>query len=277
MNMLKVRRIVEDALMEDLGMGDITTDSIVPEGKKAKARFLAKEAGIIAGLPVAEMAMGILVPDMEFIYKIQEGDGVEPYQEVAQVTGSARGILGAERVALNFLQRLSGIATLTWRMAELIRPYGVKVADTRKTTPNLRILEKYAVAVGGGMNHRYGLDDAALIKDNHIEVAGGISQAVQLLRRQISCTKKIEVETETLEQVKEALECGVDIIMLDNMSLEMMREAVALIDGRAIIEASGGITSDRIVEVAKTGIDYISMGGLTHSAPSLDISLEVLT
>lgn len=277
MNSLKVKKIIEEALLEDLGMGDITTESIIPEDREASAIFIVKEDGVIAGLSIAELSIHTLDPKSIFTYLKKDGAHVQAGEEIAKVSGSARGILSSERVALNFLQRMSGIATMASKMANMVRPYGVKVADTRKTTPNLRILEKYAVSVGGAFNHRYGLDDAALIKDNHIKVAGGIGPAVKSLGEKISHTMKIEVEVETLEDVMEAIESRVDIIMLDNMSIEEMKEAVKLINGRAIVEASGGIRRENIVEVAKTGVDYISIGGLTHSAPALDISLEVLT
>ncbi|MGB9860264.1 MAG: carboxylating nicotinate-nucleotide diphosphorylase, partial [Moorellaceae bacterium] len=206
----------------------------------------------------------------------REGSRIEAGQAVAGVEGPLLAILGGERVALNFLQRLSGIATLTARYVERVKPYKARICDTRKTAPGLRLLDKYAVRLGGGVNHRWNLGDAVLLKDNHLKAAGGIIPAVEKVRRHIPLTTKIEVEVENLEQVAEALEAKVDIIMLDNMSLSDMRRAVALIDGKALVEASGGITLERVAEVAATGVDFISVGALTHSPPALDFSLELL-
>lgn len=270
-----IERAVRLALEEDIGHGDITTNSIVPMDKHGHAVLWAKEPGFIAGLNVAEMAFHIVDPTLTITRIVKEGEQVAKGQTLMEVSGSARSILTAERIALNFLQRLSGIATRTAKFVDLVRYYNAKIVDTRKTTPGLRALEKYAVVVGGGRNHRFGLFDAVLIKDNHIEIAGGIKPAVMAARQQIPHTMRIEVECETLEQIDEALEVKADIIMLDNMTSEMMREAVEKIAGRALTEASGGVTEETIVDTAKSGVDYISIGALTHSIKALDISLDI--
>lgn len=270
-----IERAVRLALEEDIGHGDITTNSIVPTDKHGHAVLWAKEPGFIAGLDVAEMAFRIVDPTLTITRIIKEGEQVAKGQTLMEVSGSARSILTAERIALNFLQRLSGIATRTAKFVDLVRYYNAKIVDTRKTTPGLRALEKYAVVVGGGRNHRFGLFDAVLIKDNHIEIAGGVKQAVMAARQQIPHTMRIEVECESLEQIDEALEVKADIIMLDNMTPEMMREAVEKIAGRALTEASGGVTEETIVDTAKSGVDYISIGALTHSIKALDISLDI--
>ncbi|TCP57686.1 nicotinate-nucleotide pyrophosphorylase [carboxylating] [Tumebacillus sp. BK434] len=271
-----IERAVRAALEEDIGSGDITTNSIVPKDKGGHGTLLAKEPGIIAGLDVAEVAFKLVDPALEVNRLVKDGDAVAKGTPIMEVTGSARSILIAERVALNFLQRLSGIATRTAKFVELVRYYNAKIVDTRKTTPGLRALEKYAVVVGGGRNHRFGLFDAVLIKDNHIEIAGGVKQAIMAARHQIPHTMRVEVEVESMEQIDEALEVKADIIMLDNMTPEQMREAVEKITGRALIEASGGVTEETIVDIAKTGVDYISIGALTHSIKALDISLDIL-
>lgn len=270
-----IEPIVRSALLEDIGFGDITTQSVVAEDQLGKAHIVAKEPGVIAGLEVAETAFRLVDSTLTIAKLAKDGDAVAKGQSLMEINGSARSILMAERVALNFLQRLSGIATRTARIVELVRYYNAKISDTRKTTPGLRILEKYAVRVGGGRNHRFGLFDAVLIKDNHIAMAGGVKEAIMAARHQIPHTAKVEIEVETLEQIEEALEVKADIIMLDNMSCEMMREAVEMIAGRAIVEASGGVTEENIVDIAKTGVDYISVGALTHSVKALDISLDL--
>lgn len=262
-------------LNEDVGSGDITTENIIPQQAKTVGLIQAKQRGIVAGINVAGLVFTTLAPDIEFTPMVEDGDEVEPHTVLAKIEGDAHVILTGERLALNLLQHMSGIATLTSSYARLAEGTKAHVVDTRKTLPGLRMLEKYAIRVGGGRNHRMGLYDAVMIKDNHIKVAGGIKEAVAMTRNEISHTVKIEVETETLDQVKEALEAGADIIMLDNMSIDMIKEAVALIDGRAIVEASGGVTKERLPAIAKAGVDIISIGALTNSAPILDISLDI--
>lgn len=269
--------LVRAALNEDLAWGDLTAWGAVPPGQAAEAQLLLKSPGVIAGLAVAVQTFALL--DSTFVVELLVEDGMEvdPGIPVARLVGNARTLLSGERVALNFLQRLSGIATLTRAFVTAIAGTRAQIVDTRKTTPGLRLLEKYAVRQGGARNHRFGLADAALIKDNHILLAGGIGQAVHNLRRVLPLTSRIEVETEDLAMVEEALAAGADIIMLDNMTLEVMREAVALVAGRAVLEASGGVTLTTVRAIAATGVDYISVGALTHSAPALDISLDVLS
>ena len=262
-------------LNEDVGSGDITTENIIPQQAKTVGLIQAKQRGIVAGINVAGLVFTTLAPDIEFTPMVEDGDEVEPHTVLAKIEGDAHVILTGERLALNLLQHMSGIATLTSSYARLAEGTKAHVVDTRKTLPGLRMLEKYAIRVGGGRNHRMGLYDAVMIKDNHIKVAGGIKEAVQMTRNEISHTVKIEVETETLDQVKEALEAGADIIMLDNMTIENIEEAVRLIDGRAIVEASGGVTKERLPAIAKAGVDIISVGALTNSAPILDISLDI--
>jgi nicotinate-nucleotide pyrophosphorylase (carboxylating) len=268
-----LERIVHAALAEDVGAGDVTTDATVAPDSVGSAELLAKEPGAICGLRVAEAVFRALDPDIRFEALVSDGDVVEAHAVVARVTGSQRAILTGERVALNFLGRLSGIATLTRRYVHAIDGTGAVVLDTRKTTPGLRALEKHAVSVGGGHNHRFGLDDAVLIKDNHIRAAGSLSAAVELVRA--STDLPVEVECDGIDQVAEALELDVDAILLDNMTLAELREAVALTGGRARLEASGGVNLDTIRAIAETGVDEISVGALTHSARSLDVSLEL--
>ena len=272
---LQYEALVREALREDIGPGDITTMLCVPAGTRATATVLAKQPGVIAGLAVGELAFKLLDPDARWEAFVQDGATVgEGRTPLARVSGDARALLTAERVALNFMQRLSGIATLTARYAALTAGTEARVVDTRKTTPGLRALEKYAVRAGGGFNHRLGLYDCVLIKDNHIKAAGGIKNAVAGAKAQIPHTMKIEVEAGTLAMVEEALTAGADIILLDNMDTETMRRAVQAIGGRAISEASGNLTEARIAEVAATGVNILSVGALTHSAPALDISLD---
>ncbi|MFY0546278.1 carboxylating nicotinate-nucleotide diphosphorylase [Brevibacillus sp. H7] len=274
-NKRELQRKIEEWLQEDIGFGDITTMSTIPEDEQGTGILYAKEAGMIAGLPIAQQVFEIVDPTLVFTAKAAEGDRVEKGQQIAEVEGSVRSILSGERLALNLLQRLSGIATRTNQYVQALEGTKARVVDTRKTTPGLRLVEKYAVRVGGGHNHRYALYDAVLIKDNHIKGAGGLKQAVAAARAAIPHTMKIEVETESLEQVREALEAGADIIMLDNMTNEQMKEAVDLIAGRAVVEASGGVTLDTIRSIAETGVDVISVGALTHSVKALDISLDL--
>lgn len=267
--------LVRAALAEDIGPGDITTTLCVLEGMRATATVTAKSPGVIAGLDVAALAFRLLNPNIEWQAQVEDGFRTGPGRTaLATVSGEARAILTAERVALNFLQRLSGVATLTARYVALIEGTGARIVDTRKTTPGLRVLEKYAVRVGGGFNHRLGLYDAVMIKDNHIQAAGGIGAAVAYARARVPHTMKIEVETDTLAQVGEALDAGADIVLLDNMDTATLRQAVVKIGGRAITEASGGLTEERVAEVASTGVDILSIGALTHSSPALDISLD---
>ncbi len=267
--------LVRAALLEDIGPGDITTMLCVPAGTTATATVLAKQPGVIAGLAVAEMTFKLLDPNAQWEAFVQDGARVgEGRTPLAVVTGDARALLTAERVALNFMQRLSGVASLTARFVSLTAGTHARIVDTRKPTPSLRALEKYAVRAGGGFNHRLGLYDCVLIKDNHIKAAGGIGNAVTGAKAHIPHTMKIEVEAATLGMVEEALSAGADIILLDNMDTETMRRAVALIGGRAISEASGNLSEARVAEVAATGVDILSVGALTHSAPALDISLD---
>lgn len=271
-----IDKIVEQVLLEDIGTGDITSDSIVPYDLKAKGIIKTSEEGVVAGLDIAHLIFKKLDPEIIFQEKIKDGVKVARGKVLAEISGSARTILKGERVALNFLQRMSGIATITSKFCQEVKDFPVRIVDTRKTTPGLRVLEKYAVLIGGGYNHRFGLYDAVLIKDNHIAVAGGIKSAVNSVRKQISHTVKIEVEVENLSQLQEALEMKVDIVMLDNMELETMKEAVKIVKGKALIEASGGITLKKVREIAQTGVDLISVGALTHSVKSLDISMEII-
>ncbi|MEW6724270.1 MAG: carboxylating nicotinate-nucleotide diphosphorylase [Bacillota bacterium] len=276
MNIRLVEEIVRRALDEDIGTGDITTEATVPAQLRAKAQMIVKSEGVIAGLPVVETVFRLIDSQVSVTRLVAEGSKVAAGTAAAQIEGPARAIVTGERVALNFLQRLSGIATMANQATEQLRFYPTRVVGTRKTTPGLRVLEKYAIRVGGAGNHRYGLYDAVLIKDNHIRLAGGIKEAVVAARKLAPFTMKIEVETENLDQVKQALEAGADVIMLDNMEPEEMKKAVALIGNKALTEASGTITLDKLAEVAKTGVNFISMGALTHSARALDISLEVV-
>ncbi len=273
---LYLQELVTRALEEDLGAGDITTGCLIPEGTRGVAAIIAKCTGVIAGLELARLVFRTLDPAIEFSIIKPDGSEIETGQVIARLSGAARGILMGERTALNFLQHLSGVATKTARFAKMIAFYNARIVDTRKTVPGLRHLQKYAVRVGGGSNHRFGLYDAVLIKDNHIALAGGIKKAVTLARRGIPHTMKIEVEVEDLEQLAEAVEARADIIMLDNMDTDTMREAVKIANGQALLEASGGINEETLVEVAKTGVDLISIGVLTRSVEALDISLDVV-
>ncbi len=267
--------IIRIALAEDIGSGDVTTECLVPEGVSAEAVIYSKERGVLAGLDVAERVFQVLEPGIRMERLLADGDLLEPRRPIAKVSGAARALLTGERVALNFLQRLSGIATATRRLAELLEGTGARLVDTRKTTPGLRLLEKYAVRVGGGYNHRIGLYDGILIKDNHIRVAGGIAEAVRKARSSAPHTLRIEVEVEDLGQLEEAVRAGADAVLLDNMPVEMIREAVRRYKGRVLLEASGGITSRNIREIAEAGVDLISVGAITHSAPALDISMDI--
>ncbi len=274
----EIRAQIQSWLAEDIGSGDMTTMTTIPQGSVSKAVIHAKESGIIAGVPVAQLVFATVDLDLQFKAFVKDGDIVDKGTIIAEVEGSTHSLLTGERLALNLMQRLSGIATKTNTYMIALQGLPVRLADTRKTTPGHRSLEKYAVRIGGGSNHRYGLYDAVMIKDNHIKGAGGITAAVEASRKQIPHTMKIEVETETLEQVQEALSCGADIIMLDNMSVPKMKEAVALIKKNSphvIVEASGGVTLDTVYSIAESGVDVISVGNLTYSFNSLDISLDL--
>jgi nicotinate-nucleotide pyrophosphorylase (carboxylating) len=273
---IQVDKIIEQALIEDIGTGDITTESIIPYNLKAKGIIKAKEEGIIAGLGIAELVFKKLNPKITFQAKIKDGIKVSPGEILAEISGFAQAILEGERIALNFLQRLSGIATNTYKFCQEVKDFPVHITDTRKTTPGLRILEKYAVRIGGGYNHRFGLYDAVLIKDNHLVMAGGVKSAVNSVRKKISHTMKIEVEVENLSQLQEALEMQVDIVMLDNMDLDIIRKAVKMAKNKALIEVSGGITLEKVKQIAQIGVDLISIGALTHSVKSLDINMEII-
>lgn len=268
--------IIRFALREDMNAGDLSTESVCPERREAEVQLIAKAEGVIAGLDVFERAFTLLDPRTSFDARVADGDAVEPGQLLGIVRGDARVLLSGERVALNFLQRMSGIATYTRRMAAALEGTKTRLVDTRKTTPCLRIFEKAAVEAGGGANHRYNLSQAVMLKDNHIDAAGGIAAAVAGARAHAPFVCTVEVECEDLDMVREALEAGADIIMLDNMTHEQMAEAVALIDGRAKVEASGNVDAGSIRALADLGVDFISSGALTHSAPILDLSLKHL-
>jgi len=267
------REVVRRALAEDLGWGDVTTDAVVPADARARGQFLSKCDCVIAGLDVAAEAFTQLDPGCAFDRKYKDGDRCRAGDIVAEVRGQAAAMLTAERTALNFLQRLSGIATLTRRFVDATGGK-ITILDTRKTTPTLRALEKYAVRAGAGTNHRAGLDDGILIKDNHIRIAGGIREAVKRMK-EANVKMPIEVEAQSLEQVDEAIAAGADVILVDNLPLDQTREAVSRVRGRAKIELSGGVTLDRLPDLAKTGADYVSIGALTHSAPAVDLSFEL--
>lgn len=275
----RIKAAVTKALEEDLGLGDITTESLIPPALEGKAALLVKSRGVLAGIHVAEIVFEQVDPSVRFEVLIQDGMEVKPGDIAAVIRGRVASILKAERVALNFLQRLSGIATETAKYVEAVVGTKVRILDTRKTTPGLRLFEKYAVKIGGGMNHRQNLGEQVLIKDNHLAAlkASGVSlgQAIRLVWAKIPRDMKIEVEVTNLDQLREALDAGADIIMLDNMGIEEMRQAVELARGRALLEASGGIGLDNVRAVAETGVDFISVGAITHSPKALDISLEL--
>ena len=273
---LNADRLIRMALEEDITSEDITTNSVMREKQRGEVQLLCKETGIIAGIWVFERVFTLLDENTETEFYVKDGDKVEKGQLLGIVRGDIRVLLSGERTALNYLQRMSGIATYTRQIADLLKGSKTKLLDTRKTTPNMRIFEKYAVKTGGGYNHRYNLSDGILLKDNHIGAAGSVKKAVEMAREYAPFVRKIEVETENLDMVKEALEAGADIIMLDNMTPEMMKEAVALIDGIAQTECSGNVTKENIENLVSIGVDYISSGALTHSAPILDLSLKNL-
>lgn len=265
------------ALEEDINSEDVSTNSVMPQAKQGEVDLICKQDGIIAGLPVFERVFTMLDPETKVVYNnVKDGDAVKKGQVLATVKGDIRVLLSGERTALNYLQRMSGIATYTNETAKLLEGTKTTLLDTRKTTPCMRIFEKYAVKVGGGTNHRYNLSDGVMLKDNHIDAAGGIKEAVAAAKAYAPFVRKIEVETETLDMVREAVEAGADIIMLDNMTPETMKEAVRIIDGKAETECSGNITRENIKKITELGIDYVSSGALTHSAPILDLSLKHL-
>jgi nicotinate-nucleotide pyrophosphorylase (carboxylating) len=270
-----LERIVQAALAEDVGVGDVTTDATVPADAVGTAELLVKEPGVVCGLEVAEATFRALDPDVRFEALADDGDSVEPPAVVARITGSQRALLTGERVALNFVGRLSGIATLTRRYVDAVDGTGASVLDTRKTTPGLRGLEKHAVACGGGRNHRFGLDDAVLVKDNHLAVAGSVTEAVRRVRARVGHLVKVEVEVDTLDQLDELLDVGADAVLLDNLGPEALAEAVRRVAGRLLTEASGGITPASALAIARSGVDLLSIGWLTHSATSLDVGLDL--
>ncbi len=269
-------RYIRMALEEDITSGDISTSCVMPVYQKGQAELICKQDGIIAGLGVFKRVFEMLDSTVDFDMRANEGGKVKNGELMAVVTGDIRALLSGERTALNFLQRMSGIATYTNSIVKLLEGSRTTLLDTRKTTPNMRIFEKYAVKAGGGSNHRYNLSDGVMLKDNHIGAAGSITKAVQMAKANVSFVHKIEVETENLDMVREAVEAGADIIMLDNMSPEEMKEAVRIIDGRALTECSGNVTKENIKNIIDIGVDFVSSGALTHSAPILDISLKNL-
>lgn len=273
---LQVDHLILEALREDISSEDVTTNAVMKEAVTGEVELICKQDGVIAGLDVFERVFHLLDANTKVELYCKDGDQVKNGELMGKVVGDIRVLLSGERVALNYLQRMSGIATYTRSVAELLKGTGTKLLDTRKTTPNMRIFEKYAVRAGGGYNHRYNLSDGVLLKDNHIGAAGSVANAVRMAKEYAPFVRKIEVEVETLEMVEEAVEAGVDIIMLDNMSTEEMAEAVRIIDGRAETECSGNVTKENIARLTSLGVDYISSGALTHSAPILDISLKNL-
>jgi nicotinate-nucleotide pyrophosphorylase (carboxylating) len=271
-----IEPIVRAALLEDLGRaGDITSDAIIPRGAVMEGVIATRQRGIVCGTEAAVLALRLLDPDSTVVVEAPDGEQVDAGRSVIRIKGAARAVLSAERVALNLLCRLSGVATATRALVDAVRPHRARIVCTRKTTPGLRLLEKHAVRAGGGCNHRFGLDDAVLIKDNHVAVAGGIGPAIERARQSVGHLVKIEVEVDTLEQLVQAMGSRVDAVLLDNMTVEQMREAVRLVAGRALVEASGRVTVDTVSAVAATGVDLISSGWITHSAPALDLGLDV--
>lgn len=273
---LQADALIRMALQEDITSEDITTNAVMPEPQKGQVQLICKQDGIVAGMDVFARVFQLLDDTVQVDARCRDGAAVANGDLMAVVTGDIRVLLSGERVALNYLQRMSGIATYTHSIVRLLEGSGTKLLDTRKTTPNMRVFEKYAVKVGGGYNHRYNLSDGVLLKDNHIGAAGGVKEAVRMAKEYAPFVRKIEVEVENLDMVREAVDAGADIIMLDNMSPEQMREAVQIIDGRAETECSGNVTKENVERIVHIGVDYISSGALTHSAPILDISLKNL-
>jgi len=271
-----VEPLLRHALLEDLGRaGDLTSDAIVPPQARARMQLAARQDGVLAGMQLAQMAFQLMDPAADFQALRGDGSRVRAGEVIGTVEGAARALLGAERCALNFLCQLSGVATATASIADAIRPYGARVSCTRKTAPGLRAVQKYAVRVGGGSNHRYGLDDAVLIKDNHIAIAGGVASAISRARAGVGHMVRIQLEVDTLAQLEAGLAQGVDAVLLDNMDLDALRAAVRLVDGRAVVEASGRITPETAAPIAQTGVDLMAVGWITHSAPVLDIGLDI--
>ena len=273
---VNVDKLIMQALEEDITSEDISTNAVMPEYQKGQVDLICKQDGIVAGLGVFQRVFELLDDTVSFDMRAKDGDAVKSGQLMAVVTGDIRALLSGERTALNYLQRMSGIATYTHSIAEMLKGSGTTLLDTRKTTPNMRIFEKYAVKVGGGSNHRFNLSDGVMLKDNHIGAAGSITKAVRMVKEYASFVHKIEVEVENLEMVREAADAGADIIMLDNMSPQEMKEAIRIIDGRALTECSGNVTKENIQNMIDVGVDYVSSGALTHSAPIMDISLKNL-
>ena len=273
---MQADQLIRMALQEDITSEDVSTNAVMPTATRGNVDLIAKEDGVVAGLEIYARVFTILDEKTEIDLHCKDGDEVKKGELMATITGDIRVLLSGERVALNYLQRMSGIATYTRQVAKLLEGSNVTLLDTRKTTPNCRVFEKYAVRVGGGHNHRYNLSDGVLLKDNHIGAAGSVAKAVKMAKAYAPFVRKIEIEVETLDQVKEAVEAGADIIMLDNMTPEVMKQAVELIDGRAQTECSGNITKENIQKIREIGVDFVSSGALTHSAPILDISMKNL-
>lgn len=273
---LNADELILQALREDISSEDVTTNAVMQKARKGEAQLICKQDGVLAGLPVFQRVFELLDETVSVEFRYSDGDKVKKGDLIGTVTGDIRAILSGERTALNYLQRMSGIATYTNSIASLLEGSKVKLLDTRKTTPNMRIFEKYSVKIGGGYNHRYNLSDGVLLKDNHIGAAGGVKEAVFMAKEYAPFVRKIEIECETVEMVMEALEAGADIIMLDNMTVEEMQKAIAVIDGKAEIECSGNVTKENIEHYISLGVDYISSGALTHSSPIMDISLKNL-
>lgn len=276
LNQIYVDELIKSALLEDINYLDTTTDYLIPEDQEGSAQFLAKADGVLCGLEVALRVFQILQPDFKYEVFKNDGDEIKKGEVFAKVYGKTRTILKGERTALNLIQHMSGIATATSEAVKLTEGTNASIADTRKTLPGLRPIQKYAVTVGGGKNHRYNLSDAAMLKDNHVDAGGGIENAVKTLKKKLGHMTKVELEVRNLDELNQALEAGVDVIMLDNMSCEMMKQAVEITNGRALLEASGGITKETLRNVALTGVDIISIGALTHSVQAFDISLKIV-
>lgn len=276
LNQFYVDNLIKTALLEDINYVDITTDYLIPEDQENEAKFLAKADGILCGIEVALRVFTLIQPDFQYEVFIHDGEKVKKGDIIAKIKGKTRTILKGERTALNLLQHMSGISSMTNRIVKIVEGTNASIADTRKTLPGMRPLQKYAVTVGGGKNHRFNLSDAAMLKDNHIDAGGGITNAVTKLRTKLGHMAKVELEVRTLDELREALSVDVDVIMLDNMDNDTMREAVKIADGKALLEASGGITEETIRDVAETGVDIISIGALTHSVKAFDISLKII-
>lgn len=276
LNQFYVDNLIKTALLEDINYVDITTDYLIPEDQENEAKFLAKADGVLCGIEVALRVFALIQPDFQYEVFIHDGEEVKKGDIIAKIKGKTRTILKGERTALNLLQHMSGISSMTNRIVKIVEGTNASIADTRKTLPGMRPLQKYAVTVGGGKNHRFNLSDAAMLKDNHVDAGGGITNAVTKLRTKLGHMAKVELEVRTLDELREALSVDVDVIMLDNMDNDTMREAVKIADGKALLEASGGITEETIRGVAETGVDIISIGALTHSVKAFDISLKII-